>query len=430
MAERACFLPTVTHALSSSLLRHARSTTLRRKLEELRLDNGREDDSNTGTSLSEIIKAKLWRTIQRGVYRGDAARCLKPLRAPSQDLDSGPRQEDDDDDAMMQPKLSELVTVPLRARKAEATRLQLPISTISPGSPILLGRLSVPQNHDWDGGLLGQPVNSDLFRRMLYAPETQRLSSHFDKRAGDLVEDANSMLDDAEYDEYDSILDDDDDDENSIPDDNLLDDGCDGNNSILFGSVIEQGDDDEDDFMYPPSPPTSTILQDSNPNPSSRFERIENDTLILPKYSVTQHLQECQNPLLRDDSSSLADSDILLQDAEDSDIPFSSQESSLTAMTVYSDNDSTAKYFNLADSSSYPRSLPLPRKVGEALSRTLGDYREYNLDEDMRTDTIDNNDNNQQEAWQQNRGEEDECQDEDMLGANFLKDSDEEMLAF
>jgi len=391
-------------------------------LEALRVDNVSEDDPGAAPSFSDIVKAKLWRTIQRGVFREDAARCLKSLKAPSQNLDTF-QQEDDDDDNMLRPIPYELVTVPLRARKAECTSSPPGISTISPESPILLGRLFAHQGQNWDGGLLAQPVNSDLFRRMLYAPDTQRLSSHFDKGAdaGDLVQDADSILNDEEYHEYDSILDDNDND--SILDDNdsLLDDNDDDNDSLIF----KQEDADEDDFIYPHSLTSSTILQDPHVNPLSRFEGTDHDhdkdALFLPQYVSSGPVQQEGDALLQDDTSDL---DILLQDVDDSDGLFTSQESSLPAMIVYSDIDTTTDYYNHVHSATHiSLSSRLHNNSLEAGDRTF-------------SVCLPNNNDNLREAWQWQRRNgmmaeecEDEWQDDDMLGPN-LEDSDEEMLAF
>jgi len=376
------------------------------------------------------------------VYRKDAARRLKPLKAPSQDLNASRQEDDADDDDMLQLTPSELVTVPLRARKAEDTRPNLSISTLVCKSPILRGRFATYQDGGWDGGLLAQPVSSDLLIRMLHTPDTDKLLSRFHKSGPDHACDDNdngdsdSMLNDEEYDEHDSLLDDDDDDdENSI-----LDDDYEDSDSLLFGSGT--GAEDDDDLMYSPSLPISTMLQELDPNPLDRIEPMnddDRDSLLLPEYTETGFLQHAEDSLLQDNSSIAGDSDSPLYDTEDNDMPLSSQESMLTAKTVYSDTKDTRKYYNNA----YPAAndsgldyLPtLSREIGGACNRSSSVYLHSavagsGVNEDVLL--LDAADDKWPEGWQRWSGMATMPEDENMLGADFDDDDDddEEMLAF
>jgi len=317
-------------------------------------------------------------------------------------------QEDDDDDDMLQPTTIELLTMPLRARRIDSSRLRHFASP--PRSPILLGRLATCQGGDWDGGLLAQPVNSDLLSLMLHTPDTKQLLSRFDKSGddqscGDNANhgcDSDSMLND-EYGEYDNLLDM----ANSLPDDNdsLLDYDYEESDSLLLGSIDEQEDDEE--VMYPLCHAMSIIPQYSSSSLAHRLKQMnndDNDSLLLPEYADTWNLQRDEDHLARDNSSILVDSDSSPQEAEDTNMPISSQESSLTVNTIYSDtNDATRHYYDHA-------------YFGEA---------DNNIDEDIMTDTMDNN---WHVGWRRCGGMMIE-EDEDMLGAD-LGDSDEKMLAF
>jgi len=97
VSSRACFLPTISHALSHSLLRNARSRKLKSKLHKL-LENEQSQatlgqDTNkliegpavlTPQSLYRSICTRLWIMLQQGVYDCRAARILKGIKSDTE----------------------------------------------------------------------------------------------------------------------------------------------------------------------------------------------------------------------------------------------------------------------------------------------------------------------------------------------------------
>lgn len=87
MAQRAVFIPTLGHALSHSMRKNARSSTLKGKLERLealstnRYGHASRHCDDEATNLHDALSAKLWRLIQRELLDPNAARRLKPLRS-------------------------------------------------------------------------------------------------------------------------------------------------------------------------------------------------------------------------------------------------------------------------------------------------------------------------------------------------------------
>lgn len=259
-----------------------------------------------------MVKARLWKTIQRGVYKEDAASRLRPLKAPTLDTDSTRRDDDDDNDDMLEPTYEELAIAPLRARTACHTRLGLPVPALVPQSPILLGRLGTYEDVLWDGGLLARPVSNDLLARMLQLPGTQqqiRLRN----------DDSASMLDDGAPDD-DSMLDD----RESL----LFDEGdYNGIQSIMLYS--DQGGHEPD------METESMMILDFDEVSQQGDHDDDSDTLLNPDHNQCVLPTQIQESLLHAQDKNIL---LPLEDDEDTNLLFSSQESSLTAMTIYSDH--------------------------------------------------------------------------------------------
>lgn len=242
--------------------------------------------------------------MQRGLFRHEDARGLTPLR-----LD-----EEDGDVSMA----DHLTTVPLRARITELARPKPTASAVLPSSPILLGSLATDTQQEWDGGLLAQSVRSDLLlSRMLRPPSSVQ---------ADLDEDEN--LADQEYGSESSVLNDHDEDYDLLYVDNLLDDS---------GGLWREYEDDEESLLL-----CSDVDEDEisfNANDSTSL-LLESDALLYSDGSLL-HDDDENSSLLQDEemifqleASQDDEDDVLMIDDEDD--PAGSQDSTFTAMTVYS----------------------------------------------------------------------------------------------
>lgn len=97
ISQRSQFIPTISHALSVSLLRNAQSPSLRRKLLSLLSNLVQPPDDNvmmdpvddidnqsdlagrlTSRSLGQIIEERLWAMMQHSLYRPSSAPCFVP----------------------------------------------------------------------------------------------------------------------------------------------------------------------------------------------------------------------------------------------------------------------------------------------------------------------------------------------------------------
>jgi len=96
------------------------------------------------------VKAKLWRIVQKGVFKEDAGADLKPLTVPA-----GSVSELGDDDEL--DGLGALASLRDPAPPHYSQHDELAARLIR--SPQLIGNLNRPYYESWDGGLLAQPVN-------------------------------------------------------------------------------------------------------------------------------------------------------------------------------------------------------------------------------------------------------------------------------
>lgn len=162
MAERACFLPTISHALCHSLSKRARSAGLKEKLAKLQRMSTAHDGHDKPDaevfqkSFSELVTARLWKMIQQGVYKEDAARSLKPLASTSDTAATGDQEMLE---GMQDHKEEAETTTGLIVNSASPGRQEQVGSSSTTRSPILQGRLNLPTNRVWDGGLLAQPFH-------------------------------------------------------------------------------------------------------------------------------------------------------------------------------------------------------------------------------------------------------------------------------
>jgi len=169
-----------------------RSTSLKDKLLRLQsLAGGNVTTAETSSqpvvhSLSDLVKAKLWRIVQKGVFKEDAGADLKPLTVPA-----GSVSELVDDDEL--DGLGALASLQDPAPPRYSQHDDLAGHLIR--SPQLIGNLNQPYHEGWDGGLLAQPVNVHDILAQLEGKQYTKGTTNRD------VQDISSLLSDDDDDD-------------------------------------------------------------------------------------------------------------------------------------------------------------------------------------------------------------------------------------
>ena len=190
MSERVCFLPIITHALSHSLAGRVRSTGLKEKL--LRLQSLADSSATSPAtcsppvihSLSDLVKAKLWKTVQLGVYKEDASAELKPLTIPEGNLsDIGSQDGHDEWETTNNSRDPAAARLPRSSNDDD-------IANLLTQSPQLIGSLNLPHQDGWDGGLLAQPVNvHHILAQLERTQSSQVITGQYDHDMSSLLGD-------------------------------------------------------------------------------------------------------------------------------------------------------------------------------------------------------------------------------------------------
>ncbi|KAF2100667.1 hypothetical protein NA57DRAFT_74266 [Rhizodiscina lignyota] len=83
-AQRSVFIPTISHALSHSLYKNARSSSLRQKLGALAESSGPAKFGPSPEAVQKAAAARMWQLMQHQVFDPKAARRLKPIQMRDQ----------------------------------------------------------------------------------------------------------------------------------------------------------------------------------------------------------------------------------------------------------------------------------------------------------------------------------------------------------
>lgn len=132
-------------------------------------------------SLSDLVKAKLWRVVQKGVYKEDAGTELKPLTIPA-----GSVSEIGDDDDENGLGILTSLRDPAPGRQSQHENLASHLTR----SPQLIGNLNLPYHESWDGGLLAQPVDMNHILAQLGSTQySQYTTNQYDHDMSSLLSD-------------------------------------------------------------------------------------------------------------------------------------------------------------------------------------------------------------------------------------------------
>jgi len=137
-------------------------------------------------SLSDFVKAKLWRIVQKGVSKGIAGAELKPLTVPAGSMSE---LGDDDESDGLGALASLRDPAPPRCSQHDDLAGRLICS------PQLIGNLNRPYHESWDGGLLAQPVNVHDILAQLGGKQYTRGTTNRD------VQDISSLMSDDDDDD-------------------------------------------------------------------------------------------------------------------------------------------------------------------------------------------------------------------------------------